>query len=661
MTKRRVVILRATVIVALGVLALMIYGPALHGGWIFDDELDLTGNALLRDRAGLWKIWFHPTGLYDYYPLKYSVQWLQWQLWGEDTFGYHLTNVALHVLSAALFWRLLDGLGAVHGWLGALLWIVHPLAVESVAWITELKNTLSLPFLLLSALCFVEFDRHGRRRDYVASMVLFLAALLCKTSVVMFPAFLIVFIWWTHGRIQRGGLVRTTPFFALSLALGLLTMWFQQHRAIGDDEAVFDPVGGLAARLACAGSSLAFYVWKFVAPLHLMTIYPQWRVEPPAWWLFLPWGVLVALAAWAWRERATWGRHALLGMAWITLNLLPVLGLLPISSQRFTWVMDHLAYVSLLGAIAFVAAGLGQWAQRATAAGRYSIFAAVGVGAMTLGVASRLHAATFGSEAALWSHNIALNPRAWMALYNLGVDAGNRGRGEESIRWYRQALAVRPAYPEAWNNLGSELRKQGRFADAVPAYEEAVRLRPRHFAAHNNLGASLAALGRTDEAIAACERSLRINPRFALAHRNLGAILASRGDNEQAVTHLDEALRLQPVFPEAARNLAEAHFNLGNATASRDPGSALRHFDRACALRPDFAEAQHNAGIVLQRLNRAADAVGRFQEAVRLKPDYVDAWLNLAATCQSLGRMSEAVGYYEAARKLRPELPPIAR
>ena len=648
--------------VALAVLAFAVYWPALRGGWVFDDTLDVTENRLLRDVGGLWKIWFQPTSLYDYYPIKYTVQWVQWQLWGENTLGYHVTNVALHTWSAWLFWRVLQRLGSRHGWVGAVLFVVHPLAVESVAWITELKNTLSLPLLLLAFLRFIEFERAGRRANRVAAVLWFLAALLCKTSVVMFPVTLLVFVWWRRGGGLAHGVRATAPLFALSLAFGLLTLWFQHHRAIGVTEAAFNPVGGAWARLACAGSSLGFYAVKTIAPVNLMTIYPQWPVDPPSPLLFLPWLALGGSIAWFWRQRATWGRPALFGTSWFVLHLLPVLGFVPISSQRFTWVMDHLAYVALLGPLALAVAAVDWLPTRTKGAQRWAIFGAVAAVAGVLAIGARGHARTFRSEEALWLHNVERNPAAWMALYNLGNVAGQAGRPDEAIRWYRRAIEQRTAYPEAWNNLGNELRNERKFAESIDAYREVIRLKPDHFAAHNNLGASLAALGQADAAIAECELSLRINPRFAPAQRNLGAIRASRGEWPRAVAHLQEALRLQPDFPAAARDLADAYFSLGNAgAAAGQDAEALAQFERALQVRPEFAEAAHNAGVILGRLGRPAEAVTKFKRAVELKPDYADALVNLAFTCQAMGNMGEAVAYYEAARKLRPELPPIAR
>ena len=621
--------------------AFAVYWPALHGGWLWDDELDVTGNSALRDAAGLWRIWFHPVGLYDYYPIKYTVQWLQWQLWGADTTGYHATNIALHALSSLLFWRLLSRLAVAHAWLGGLIFAVHPLAVESVAWITELKNTLSLPFLLLAFLRYLDFDTRGRRGALVASVLLFAAAALCKTSVVMFPVALLLYQLWKHGRLTWARGLSTAPFFVVSLVLGLVTLWFQHHRAIGGEEAGFDPVGGPLARIACAGSSLAFYAGKTLLPTNLMPIYPQWTVNPPSPLLFLPWLVLAAAVTWFWIQRGTWGRHALLGTGWFVLHLLPVLGFVPISSQRFTWVMDHLAYLSLLGAVGLATAALAWLPRRAVLPVTLPV-------CVVLGLVSHRHAATFRSEQALWEDNVAKNPQAWMAHYNLGKIAGDAGRSSDAIGHYRAALRARPAYPEAWNNLGMELRNAGRNAEAIEAFENAIRSKPAHYAAHNNLAAALAAAGRIPDAIARVQEALRINPRFAAAHRNLGNILTRTGRNREAIEHFRQALALQPHFPEVENDLGVALANSGHNA------DAIAAFRRALQQRPDYAEALNNLGSTLRDTGQPAEALAPLERALALRPEYVSARYNLGCALLDAGRTADAVAAFEHTLRLDP-------
>lgn len=635
-------------LVVLFAIALAIYSPALRGDWLWDDDLDVTGNLALRDAAGLWRIWFYPVGLYDYYPIKYTVQWVQWHLWGANTLGYHVTNVALHAFSALLLWRVLERLGARSAWLGAALFLVHPLAVESVAWITELKNTLSLPFLLLAFLRFIAFEAGWQRRDLVAAVAFFVAAVLCKTSVVMFPVTLLVFVWWRRHRVTAPEILTIVPFFVVSFVFGLVTLWFQHHRAIGGAEAAFNPVGGILARLACAGTSLAFYILKAVVPANLMPIYPQWSVNPPTFPLFLPWLLLTVVVAWFWSRRRTWGRAALFGLSWFVLHLVPVLGFVPISSQRFTWVMDHLTYVPLLGLIGLAVAGFDRLTRRSATLPPVVYHGVALILCAVFAFLSFRHAAAFRSEETLWTDNVRKNPAAWMAQYNLGTFAAKAGRTAAAIEFYRAALSRRPDYPEAWNNLGIELRNQGDLDEAIAAYERALQLRPDHVAAHNNLGAALAAAGRLEEARSRCDEALRLNPNFPAAHRNLGNILARLGRNEDAIAHFRQALALQPVFPEAENDLGVTLANAGQ------PDAAISAFTGALGHNPDYAEAHNNLGSTLRDLGRRTEALTHFQRALEISPTYATARYNLASVLVEEGRTEEAAAEFEQTLRLDP-------
>ena len=240
--------LRALLIVAA---TLWVFSPAFHGGWIWDDGWYITTNPLLHDSTGLWKFWFQPGSWVEYYPLEETVQWMQWQLWGNDTFGYHLTNVVLHIVSALLVWRLLSKFGLRLAWLGGLLFAVHPVQVESVAYISELKNTLSLPFFLLASCCWIDYEEHRQKQDYQWAFGLFLAGMLCKITLAPFPLLILLYAWWKRGRIDGKDLKTSTPFFILSLVLGFMTIWAgQRYEAVGHGHPDVISLGGLFSRLA---------------------------------------------------------------------------------------------------------------------------------------------------------------------------------------------------------------------------------------------------------------------------------------------------------------------------------------------------------------------------------------------------------------------------
>lgn len=551
-------------------LAAWIYWPALRGEWLWDDRADVPGNPLLRDAGGLARIWFEPGALPDYYPIKASVQWLQWQLWGESTPGYHVTNVVLHVVAALLFWRLLSRLGLRSGWLGALVFTVHPVMVESVAWIAELKNTLSLPPLLLACLAFLDFDLSRRRADLARAVTWFLVAMLCKTSVVMLPVALLLFVRWRRGRVTVADVHATAPFFVVSLALGLLTVWLQHTKAIGE-EAI--PLGGPVTRTAAAGLTLGFYFFKSLVPSQLATIYPRWTITTGSLALgALIWLAFAALAWRSWRSRDAWAPSLLLGTGWFALHLLPFLGFTPISYFRFTPAMDHFLHVPLLGLIGLVVAAIDL-------AGKRAMSAAL-AGCLALTAMSRGYAATYRDPISLWSHAARVNPAAWPAHNNLGFALATQGRTTDAIRCYETALRLNPDYVDAHNNLGNAFLALGRPQEAAAQFRAALAVKPRYAAAHNNLGVALRRLGTLEAALPEFATALELRPNYVEAHQNLGITLLDLGRAREAVPHYEAALRAAPDYAEAHYTYALALRALGEMRAARE------HYEEARRLKP---------------------------------------------------------------------------
>ena len=572
-----------------------VFWPALRGEFLWDDIEELVQNPLLRDPHGLFRIWFAPAGL-DYYPLKTSVQWLQWHLWGLDPLGYHLTNAGLHALSALLLWRLFRKLALPSAWAGALLFAVHPLGVESVAWMAELKNTLSLPPLLLAMMAYLDFDQ-SRDRPKAAGGALarafgwFLVSMLCKTSGVMFPCLLLLYAWWKRGRIGGRDALASAPFFALSFLLGGVTFWLQEHRSIG---AVVVMTGGLAYRLALAGTTAVFYCCKAVWPIGLLPMYPRWTIASAQPAAYLPGIALAAGAAWAWSRRRNWGRQVGLGLGFFLLTLFPVLGWVPISHMRFAWAMDHLAYLPLVG-LAGLAAGV-DLAPRLRGAG------AMGLVLVVAGLAylSHAHDRLYRTSTELWSYTVERNPEAWLGHYNLGVALGQAGRWGEAERQYQAATRLNPAYPEAHLNLGNLLRRDGNAPGAEAEYEEALRRRIDYPEAEGNLADLLMALGRMPEAVRHARAVVRLKPGDAQAHNNLGNALIQNQRFEDAIAQYREALRLKPDYAEARNDLGVALAALGRLD------QAAAEFTAALALDPASALARDNLRRVQAALAKKA-------------------------------------------------------
>ena len=627
------------------VAVLWIYQPVLHGGWLWDDKELIAKNALVHDPDGLEKIWLEPTSLIDYQPVTVSVEWLQWRLWGDNTMGYHLLNVMLHLLSALLVWRLLAKFGLRLAWLGGLLFALYPVTVESVAWMAELKNTLSLPPFLLAMGFYMDYEERGRKRDYFLALGLFLVAMLGKATMVMFPAVILLYVWWKRGRLGWGDLKASAPFFALSLALGCVTVWFLQQHAIGRESI---PLGGFFSRLALVGSTIAFYLAKTVLPIGLLPIYPKWSIDPPSPWQFLSWPILIAVIGWLWTKRASWGRHALLGLGFFLINLLPFMGFTAGSYMSFTWVADHILYIPILGWIGLLTAALGQIQGRLPAA-----LAPLGIGLCSVLVVlltfeSRGYAGQFINQETLWSYTLRSNPQAWLAYNNLGDALLDRGQVSQAIEQYEQAIKLRPGYAEAHNNLGNAYARLGQASAAVTQFEIALGISPDYAEAHYDLGNVLMETGRLPEAMAHYREALRIKPGAAETHNNLGVALLRAGRLSEAMEQSQEAIRLKPGYAQAYMNLAFALQQSGRLP------EAIAQYEQSLKFDPDNVETCYNFGNALMQAGRLPEAMEQYQSVLRLKPDHAGAHTNLGIVFARQGQIPQAIVEFEAALRIDP-------
>jgi len=535
--------------------------PALRGGWIWDDTVAIVQNAALRDPAGLGKIWFSPAGP-DYFPLTSTVQWIQWQLWGDRTLGYHLTNLALHLIGALLLGRIVTRLGARSGWVAGLIFAVHPMTVESVAWISELKNVLSLPPLLLAFGAYVDFDERKRAGDLARSLVWFFAALLCKPSVVMLPAVILLYGLWRRGRLGRRDWLSSAPFFALSLGLGLVAIWFQEHRAAG---AIALTLAPWSARFGGAAEAVVFYFSQSVWPRGLLLMYP-FSLTAARW---MPAVIAAAALAAVCVKRRDWRRQVWFGLGWFVLNLLPVLGFLPMVYLRIAPVADHLAYLPLAGICGLV--GCMRWSAISERAPPtlLSLAAAAVVGIFA--VQSHAYAAQFRDERTLWTYTLEHNPAAWQADLNLGCILLDEGRNEEAIQHFERAIRVHPGYAEAYNDLGNALAAEHRYPDAIASFRDAIRSDPAIPEVHYDLGNALAAEGRQNAAILSYQEALRLHPQFAEAENSLATALAKTGHLRAAVSHFQAALRLNSHYEQARGNLAIVQSAIARGMIDKDP------------------------------------------------------------------------------------------
>jgi protein O-mannosyl-transferase len=617
------------------VATLLAYGPALRAGFIWDDHPGHVTRPELQSLAGLGRIWWDLGATQQYYPVLHSAFWLEHRLWEETAFGYHFLNVLWHATAACLFARLLVRLAVPGAWFAAALFALHPVMVESVAWISEQKNTLSTIFYLCAALAYLRYDDDRRPGRYAAATVWFIAALLTKTVTATLPAALLVVLWWKRGTLDWRRDVRPlAPWLALGISAGALTAWVE-HAQIGAQGAPFTL--GAAGRVLLAARATWFYFSKLIWPADLIFIYPRWEIEPGrAWpwaWLVLTTAGAVALAQ---RSRSRGPKAAALLFVG---TLFPALGFINVFPFLYSYVADHFQYLAALAPIAALSAAVvGATAAVPAAVRRGAGLALLGI----LGVLTWRQATTYRDVFTLYATTIAKNPGCWMAHNNLAIALGDAGRPDEALSHYEAAIRLKPDYAEAENNFGYALNQLNRAADALPHLQRALALQPRYAEAQNNLGAAYMQLGRVAEGIAAFTAATELNPSFALAQVNLGRAIASSGRPADGIPHFQRALELD-------RNNAEAELDWGIAlTLLERPTEAFTHFDRAIRLRPDWTQAHHSYGRALAAAGRFDDAVAQFNAALEIEPGFSDAHFQLALALRQMGRLDEAEQHLRA-------------
>lgn len=668
---------RQRVLIGAGLLlmAFVAYSPLWNAGFIWDDDDYVTENQTLRTADGLRRIWFEPRSIPQYYPLVHTTFWLEYQLWGLQPTGYHLVNVLLHGTSAILLWRLLLRLNVPGALLASALFALHPVMVESVAWVTERKNVLSLVLVLSSMLAYLHFapaEVVGKKpapsttpwRYYALSLLLFVAALFSKTVVFSMPAVVLVIYWWKRGRITWQDVKPLLPFFAIGICLGAVTAWLEKHHvgAKGVDWTL-TPI----ERVLLAGRVFWFYAAKVVWPYPLVFFYYRWEVNQAVWWQWLYPLAFFALLGTLYALRGRIGRGPLAAVLIYAGVLSPALGFFDVFPFRYSWVADHFQYHASIALITLAAAGLALLVSRVQISDRRAIVGASMALLLVCGVLTFRQARIYHDLETLYRDTLAKNPTARIAYNNLarylartnrtdeavavareglrcnpeaadmyglvGVTLLMRGqqRGfqpgelDEAVEQLRTSIGLRNNDPDPFFNLANALSLQFRYEEALVSYQQALALayQPDDVDALAGIVRMLIHLGRAAEARPYVERILKVDDQQPVARYGLGTILSQQGQLDLARRELQAALAAEP-------DLSDAHFELANVLMMQNEfPQAAAHYSECIRLNPLHVRAINNLGIAQMNLGQTAQAIENFSQAVQLAPDYAEARNNL--------------------------------
>jgi protein O-mannosyl-transferase len=528
---------------------LVVYIPVWQAGFIWDDDQYVTRNVTLRDGAGLKRIWLDIGATPQYYPLVFTTFWVERQMWGvTHPADYHIANVLLHAANAVLVWIALSRLKVPGAWLGAMLFAICPVHVESVAWVTERKNVLSGLFYLAALLAYFRFSGIDKRNDvppnrwrfYFLSLILFAAALLSKTVTCTLPAVLGLILWWKTKPLRWQKFVPLIPMALLAVPAAMLTAGIEQHH-VGARGPEWD--FSFLERALIAGRAVWFYVCSIFAPINLMFIYPRWKIDAGQWWQFLfPAGVLIALGSlWFWRKRL--GNGPLVACLFFVGTLTPALGFVNVYPMRFSFVADHFQYLASIGVIALFAAAATRVCARWSRSARVILLATTLIGLMTI---TWTQEGKYQSSQTLWNDTIRRNPEAWIAHNNLSEPLLAQRDFIGAAQHASIALDLQPDYAPAYNNLGLALQEMGRTAEAVQQFRKAIELEPTLPQPRLNLAEILISRSDLDGAEREYVQAIKSAPELADAHYNYAVLLAMRHRTSEAVRECQTACRLDP-------------------------------------------------------------------------------------------------------------------
>lgn len=708
------------------VLCLIAFFPGLGGTFIWDDDFYVTNNPTLRSWGGLTDIWFNIGATPQYYPMTHTSFWIEWQLFGPNPLAFKITNLVLHTLSAMMLWVLLRRLQVPGAWVAAAVFAVHPLQVQSVAWITERKNVLSGAFFFASLIVYLRYsgltpapaaaaDRSRSplslpddpQRLYWLALVLFACAVLSKSVTAVLPAVVLLLTWWRRGRLAWKDFSPLLPFFAIGIALGLLTSYMEKWYvgARGPDWDYSTTLAGeVLSRVLIAGTVTWFYVYKLIAPLNLSFMYTRWDVSADKVLLYLfPIAALAVVIA-LWFARRRLGRGPVAAVFFFLGCLVPAMGFVDVWPMRYSFAANHFQYLAGIGLIVLAVAALARWmnglVRRRVIAPALPAVLAGAVLLLLVGL-SFSHARIYENPRTLWEDVLEktgsmvvvespsgtpqsrIEARSWIAANNyaaLLLDSGGKDEGalKAAEAWTRQVLKIRPDHVEVHILRGRIAERRGNLDEAIGHFRKAIEQRRQNWldyaekhgldptrdygladdpVAHNAIAILLHRQGKLDEAIEHWEIITRMDPmdRYRMAslqaeaHTNIGVILTEQGKLEQAVQHYVDAMELDPHSIRTRTNLGSVLLKMNRLE------QALEVWLDALRLEPRNPVIYNGLGVAYMKVGQLPEARGYLEQALALSPGNVEAMVNLGILEAAMGRYDTAIERFDAALKINPD------
>ena len=528
-------------VIALIVAVFLVYQPAWQGGFIWDDSAHVTCPEL-RSWYGLFRIWFDLGATQQYYPLLHSVFWVQSWLWGDATLGYHLVNILLHAMAAVMVALILRRLEIPGAYLAAAIFALHPVHVESVAWITELKNTLSAVFYLGSAMVYLRFDQQRRTPLYLWALGLFVLGLLSKTVTATLPAALLVIFWWQRGRLSwKKDVLPLLPFFLLGATAGIFTAWVERTMIVAQQGSAY-AIPALE-RILIAGKAIWFYLGKLFWPVNLIFIYPRWETSQAAAWQYLFPAAAFAFVVALWALRRRW-RGPLAGLLFFVGTLFPVLGFLNVFPFIYSFVADHFQYLASLGIITLVAAGIAMLLKRLQLWRRPAGYAICVLLLLTLATLTWRQSRMYTDIETLYTTTIDLNPKCWMAYTNRGNAYKDLGNYRQAIEDYNEAIRLKADLFQAYYDRGNTYGQHGQYQNAIEDFNQAIRLHPNYTKAYNNRGNVYLLMSIYQKALEDFNEAIRLKSDYADAYNNRARVYLIQGDNISGCRDAQKACEL---------------------------------------------------------------------------------------------------------------------